>query len=375
MDNLVTVLTCVLRGRRAVYVSGPITSGRRLFALKKAGFAAKNFEAQFHSAVVEPNIRDIQTLVARCREQDLFVIDPSRLPFLPGWKQIHYYQLWIEVIRRYASKSVFSDGWEYSSGCVYEFGETAKEKLPAFDARGRKLNYVAGVQSVREALRAVSAWGLDAPSLRAASIHLEQNTFEDPGLSDLALSTRDQVDVTNLFLGSLIEGRTATCVSSPILSGKRVIDRAQEVGRNHGSATTAYAGELVDAVVELNLKVHKQLVSAIEQSAGGIVLDLSVFSPVGWVRRDHEALTSLIFNRYVNQLVLGVDWYYSTECIRVYSTAIKSGVSVIDDQRSPLPIDLAVIMIKRGAAYSQGLALEETFRTTLQELSQFKDVA
>ena len=49
------------------------------------------------------------------------VIDPTALEDIPGWVQDDYHSLWTEVVEQYAHTVVFTDGWEYSSGCTREF--------------------------------------------------------------------------------------------------------------------------------------------------------------------------------------------------------------------------------------------------------------
>ena len=49
------------------------------------------------------------------------MIDPTLLRDFDGWVQSDYHQLWIDVIKTYARKVIFLDGWMYSVGCVWEY--------------------------------------------------------------------------------------------------------------------------------------------------------------------------------------------------------------------------------------------------------------
>jgi hypothetical protein len=127
IDELLNILGSVIVERSGVYVSVPITSGRRY----GEWLNSRNLEAdlshpetyqEFQREVLKPNFEHAQTIVKKLRE--LFpkaLIDPTALKDIESWTQDDYRYLWGKVIEQHAGTVVFIDGWQYSNGCSYEF--------------------------------------------------------------------------------------------------------------------------------------------------------------------------------------------------------------------------------------------------------------
>jgi hypothetical protein len=125
-------LGCAIDGRVAVYVSAPITTGRR-FVDWRLGPGAdlspadEEYARQHRQQVVVPNCVHVKPLVARCRQRfGGVVIDPTALDDVTGWTQRDYHRFWALVIERFAATTVFVDGWEFSRGCTLEFVEALR---------------------------------------------------------------------------------------------------------------------------------------------------------------------------------------------------------------------------------------------------------
>jgi hypothetical protein len=110
-----------------VYVSTPITSGRRFADWSNS--RASDFDLshpetyqEFLREVLEPNSEDARTVIKKLRGRfNKTLIDPTALKDIEGWIQDDYRFLWARVIEQYAGTVVFLNGWQYSNGCAYEF--------------------------------------------------------------------------------------------------------------------------------------------------------------------------------------------------------------------------------------------------------------
>jgi hypothetical protein len=116
----------VMHGRAATYVSSPLTTGQRAFEWHQQNGSADatseaGSEAMFRDDVIAGNRQQAARYVERLRRRRAIVIDPTALADLPGWTQSDYRFFWGRVIEEYAETVVFRRGWEYSSGCAYEF--------------------------------------------------------------------------------------------------------------------------------------------------------------------------------------------------------------------------------------------------------------
>lgn len=155
---LLGVLGCVSAERRAIYVSTPLTTGKRRAEWSTELSAGRDLsEAEYarvlRAEVVEPN-RDIAVrFVEQLRRQTTrLVIDPSALPDIPGWTQPDYRAFWAGVIETLAETVVFLDGWQFSHGCAYEYLVAVRTGLETLTQRMTPLRLPAAMAQLREAV-------------------------------------------------------------------------------------------------------------------------------------------------------------------------------------------------------------------------------
>jgi hypothetical protein len=119
------VFRTVVEQRSAYYVSTPITTGRRFVKWRSATALAEvdpRYVDEHRRRVIQVNFEEVRPFVHSLRRRlSVPVIDPTALDDIPGWTQEDYRSLWARVIERYVDTVVFVYGWEYSSGCSYEF--------------------------------------------------------------------------------------------------------------------------------------------------------------------------------------------------------------------------------------------------------------
>jgi len=131
--------------RGVVYLSVPITSGRREFELLAALNCTRSELRTTHRdrwlhEVVRPNEEDARLLAAQVRQvfDGLMVIDPSRV-HIAEWGQDQYDRLWSALIQTYARRIVLAPGWAYSRGARLEVSLALDLMLPVFDPLGEAL--------------------------------------------------------------------------------------------------------------------------------------------------------------------------------------------------------------------------------------------
>lgn len=124
---MLNVLGSVVVDHSGVYVSTPITSGRRLANWSSGrdvdiDLSHPETYQEFLREVLEPNSEHARKIIKKLRSSfPKALIDPTSLKDIDGWTQDDYRVLWAKVIEQYASTVVFLDGWQYSNGCAYEF--------------------------------------------------------------------------------------------------------------------------------------------------------------------------------------------------------------------------------------------------------------
>lgn len=161
IESVLNILRSVIVEHSAVYISTPITSGQR-FALwlsnRDVEFDLSHPETylEFKRQVLEPNSEHARGVISVLRT--LFsktLIDPTAVPDIDGWLQDDYRVLWGKVIELYADTVVFLDGWQYSSGCVYEFfvANGVTPRLTILQENVQPLPLATGIHLVKSAVR------------------------------------------------------------------------------------------------------------------------------------------------------------------------------------------------------------------------------
>lgn len=168
-------LDCVLNGEKAVYASSELTSGPRLFQLFRelgvrdlAALKQALGEEGWRKRLWEPNVREANAFAKELRNHlpdHPLAVTPA--PFLaPGWRQEEYLAFWETAIRTRFRALYFSDDWEYSNGCTFEFTVAWDAGLPTFDARGQALGLCEGMALIARAVAELEAESFDASGLR-----------------------------------------------------------------------------------------------------------------------------------------------------------------------------------------------------------------
>lgn len=156
----------------AVYVSAPITSGKRLSDWLSAGghrdLSPDQYRDEHAEKVVAPNRAAVRALVRSVKEQlRCAVIDPTAVGHIDGWRQGDYRSAWARIIEEYARVVVFADGWEFSSGCSYEFLVAAKAGLETLDESLQPITPTMGIALIRDAVDNLATRGLAVGFLQA----------------------------------------------------------------------------------------------------------------------------------------------------------------------------------------------------------------
>lgn len=171
IEALVELLRGVFPKRVALYVSAPITSGERFVdwysRRRNPVDLAQQYEREHLDEVVALNRHEASALVRRVREtRSEPVIDPTTVGDIEGWTQGDYRRAWARIIEEFAHAVVFANGWEFSSGCSYEFLVATKAGVERLDELFQPIKLETGVSLLRRAVSAISSRGLSAEFLR-----------------------------------------------------------------------------------------------------------------------------------------------------------------------------------------------------------------
>ena len=111
---------CAFAELPMAYLSGPITGGPRFIQWYDTRGQLikdkKNYKAEHHANVVQPNERDLRDTARQLRLRlGQTIVEPASLQ-VTDWSQHDYMTLWVEFIEKHAARVIMMPGWEYSSG-------------------------------------------------------------------------------------------------------------------------------------------------------------------------------------------------------------------------------------------------------------------
>lgn len=157
----------VIQESNAVYVSSPITSGQRYIEWIKThptnrDFSGDNQTPEFISNVIEKNLGHAKTVVKKIRAlfPGKILIDPTAVPDIDGWKQGDYRYAWGRVIEEFADLVVFSDDWQFSSGCIYEYLISMRGNIKVIDEKQEEITPAIALTLIRDAMETLETYDL-----------------------------------------------------------------------------------------------------------------------------------------------------------------------------------------------------------------------
>jgi len=160
------VLACVLSAHITVYVAVPVTGGPRFVDWFDSSGRyligdAQQYASGLRRCVIDPNVYAATQYIMK--QQGLgngVLINPSQF-YVPTWEQNDYRYFWSLVIEQYADRAVFLDGWNLSSGCVYEFLVCSAKRISISDHLGQPIGLDEGVALARDGLTVLQNLGAD----------------------------------------------------------------------------------------------------------------------------------------------------------------------------------------------------------------------
>jgi hypothetical protein len=188
-DSLDSFAGCFgLRRDLVAYVSTPITTGKRYYDWLQASGRQPTSDPEFVQAhlseVIEVNSASAHALVVKVRQTlPKVVVDPTGLS-APGWAQEDFHAFWTRLITDYVGTVVFNDGWEYSTGCCWEFAAAIRVNAILLDANLSPLAPTVALMQTNDAIQRLCRQGHKIDGLataRRAIEHAAANTVHEQG--------------------------------------------------------------------------------------------------------------------------------------------------------------------------------------------------
>lgn len=167
----------VIEGRNATYISVPITTGKRFMewwrnrGRQLEAASPELYDEEHYRAVIQPNLDAARKYISRIRsETSGIVIEPT--PFKkPEWNQRKFRMFWAQVIQRFVSVVIFLEGWEYSSGCSYEYLIAYRYGIKTLDEKMQPLPLTRAIAMIRRSIAEIMKC--------SAPVDFLQNIFDE----------------------------------------------------------------------------------------------------------------------------------------------------------------------------------------------------
>lgn len=168
---------CAFAELPVAYLSGPITGGPRFIQWYDTRGQLikdkKNYKAEHHANVVQPNERDLRDTARQLRLRlGQTIVEPASLQ-VTDWSQHDYMTLWEEFIEKHAARVIMMPGWEYSSGCAAEFAHACEHGIPVYSVVDQPIATLQGLRLLREALDVIGRLGLSTASIERSKAKVD----------------------------------------------------------------------------------------------------------------------------------------------------------------------------------------------------------
>lgn len=135
---------CVVGNGSVIYLSGPITTGRKYVEAITNGLPL--------DGVLTANLELLASAAAELRmTTGRLVIDPSPL-VVAHWSQDQYMRLWRGLIQQHAFEVRFMPDWQYSLGCTMEFVHASHLNIPTLTLGGQPISLIEGRDRISKVL-------------------------------------------------------------------------------------------------------------------------------------------------------------------------------------------------------------------------------
>ncbi len=157
--------------KKCIYVSSPHVTGIRYYeAIKKNGLKFLDTDKNSNKVlqeIIKKNEKDTERFVRDAHEKfdkDI-VVSSLNAGYFSNIQQRQGLAMWRKFIRKYVSKLVLNDGWEYSNGCVEELYLALKEGKEVRDSRFKPIVLKEALYKIEKAIREVKKMGLSCGKL------------------------------------------------------------------------------------------------------------------------------------------------------------------------------------------------------------------
>jgi hypothetical protein len=151
---------------------------------------------------------------------------------------------------------------------------------------------------------------------------------------------------------SVIEGRTALYVSSPLTTGSRAFEWHQGFDRPSGQQLDGRGlDDFRRDVIEPNRIEAAAFVRKLRESGKGVVIDPTAMKDLpGWTQADYRVFWGRVIEGYAEAVVFRNGWMHSSGCAYEFFVAYSAGIRLLNGDLTPLSLALGRSLIAMAAS-------------------------
>ncbi len=167
---------------------------------------------------------------------------------------------------------------------------------------------------------------------------------------------------------SVIEGRSAYYVSTPMTSGKRSVE-PQHAAAMDMSVPEALREHRRNMIHCNHAYVHKLVHELRRSLASPIINPTAITGLPGWTQSDYRALSAHVIKRYVHTVVFVDGWQYSLGCSYEFLIARQTGVKTVTQKLEEISVAGGLRLIRDAVNELQRTGNDTSFlKAVVQEL-------
>ena len=131
VSTLIDTLSIVLQPHSAIFVSGPVSSGRRMYLEKNRSVPPQDLENQ--------NVEELESFARVLRNRITNPVICAAKLRINKWPGKNYTLLFRRVLEKFVIETWFKDDWEFSTGSVNEMKICLDLHIPCRSENGESL--------------------------------------------------------------------------------------------------------------------------------------------------------------------------------------------------------------------------------------------
>lgn len=270
-------------------------------------------------------------------------------------------------MRLHSSLAVFIDGWEYSSGCTYEFMVAITCGIPTLDARLNPLSRDEGLRLMIQAHSELEKAGKTFKFLDDRYLQLNSPVFPVLRVPQPPVFGGSIQRLLLNMLGCMMETRKGIVVLSPAVDGRYFIGT---------TGSREAVGISSKEALEQSFRSHRELVKQLRKHPDDVVIDPTAFVPPNWSNVELYDLWTKAIETYARTLVLGDDWQFSEICVIAFETAFRTGSEVVDRDGRSITGERAIELVTEAAKLVEEHNQDGSrYRTVIESIISCRNVA